>query len=172
MSVLSDVEDVYSNEQFTEVTNSLYDTFLLHIEKWSNSVLPLDMYIGHYLRILLRGLGRNYVVQSILLMLAKINEDELLDEFIHIANISETRIDEWTTESHLSKDGLRYSSSWEIYFVKKHTINELLGSKPSSEAARYTATEEILSILWNTQVHHCVHKSPPLVPTVSQSNPV
>jgi hypothetical protein len=27
------------------------------------------------------------------------DEDELLDEFIHIANISETRVDEWNAKS-------------------------------------------------------------------------
>jgi hypothetical protein len=42
-SLLSDVEDVYSSEQFTEVASSFYNTFLLYLEKWSNSVL-LDMF--------------------------------------------------------------------------------------------------------------------------------
>jgi hypothetical protein len=42
--LLSDVEDVYNNEQFTKVASSFYNTFLLYLEKWSNSVLPLDMF--------------------------------------------------------------------------------------------------------------------------------
>jgi hypothetical protein len=42
ISPLSDVEDVYSNEQFTEVANSFYNTFLLYLQKWNNNVLPLD----------------------------------------------------------------------------------------------------------------------------------
>jgi hypothetical protein len=33
ISLLSDGEDVYSNEQFTEVANSFHDTFLLYLEK-------------------------------------------------------------------------------------------------------------------------------------------
>jgi hypothetical protein len=43
ISLLSDVEDIHSNEQFTEVASSFYNTFLLYLEKWSNSVLPLLM---------------------------------------------------------------------------------------------------------------------------------
>jgi hypothetical protein len=43
ISLLSDVEDVYSNDQVTEVANSFYNTFLLYLEKLSNNVLPLVM---------------------------------------------------------------------------------------------------------------------------------
>lgn len=38
------LEDVYSNEQFTEVAKSFYDTFPSYLEKWSISVLPFDMF--------------------------------------------------------------------------------------------------------------------------------
>jgi hypothetical protein len=44
ISILSDVDDVYSNEQFTEAASSFYNTFLLYLEEWSNSVLPLDTF--------------------------------------------------------------------------------------------------------------------------------
>jgi hypothetical protein len=44
ISLLSGVEYVYSKEKFTEVGNSFYNTLLLYLEKWSNSVLPLDMF--------------------------------------------------------------------------------------------------------------------------------
>jgi hypothetical protein len=41
--LLSGAKNVYSNEQFTKVANSFYKSFLLYLEKWSNSVLPLNM---------------------------------------------------------------------------------------------------------------------------------
>jgi hypothetical protein len=41
VSLLSD--DASNNKQFTEVSNSFYNTFPLYLEKWSNNVLPLDM---------------------------------------------------------------------------------------------------------------------------------
>jgi hypothetical protein len=44
ISLLSDIEDVYSNEHFTEISNSFYNIFLLYLEKLSNNFLPFDMF--------------------------------------------------------------------------------------------------------------------------------
>jgi hypothetical protein len=131
ISLLSDVEDVYSNEKFTEVANSFYNTFLLYLEKWSNNVLPLDML--HWT--LLKDssyLGENpKQYKAYCRCLQEYNEDVLFDKFIHIANISKTRMDEWNTKSFTTFE--RWSEIFQLarcecISLKKHDsfFNSLL----------------------------------------------
>jgi hypothetical protein len=44
VSLLSEVEDVYNNEEFTEVAKSVYNTLLLYLEKLSENILPLGLF--------------------------------------------------------------------------------------------------------------------------------
>jgi hypothetical protein len=71
VTLLSDVEDIYSNEQFNEVANSFYNPFLLNLENRVTVFSRWVCFIGHYLRILLLR-KKSYVVQSILPRLTEI----------------------------------------------------------------------------------------------------
>jgi hypothetical protein len=44
--------------------------------------------------------------------------------------------------------------------------------RPACEANSRSASQENLRLLWNPNVHCCVHKSPPPVPFLSHMNPV
>jgi hypothetical protein len=44
ISLLSNVEEFYGNDKFSKVANSFSNTFLLYLEKWSNTFLPLKAF--------------------------------------------------------------------------------------------------------------------------------
>jgi hypothetical protein len=67
---------------------------------------------------------------------------------------------------------LIFSSPWVINLLTYLLTYLLMELRASSEAANCAATQEIPSVLWNPKVHYRLHKSPPLVPILSQIDPM
>jgi hypothetical protein len=68
----------------------------------------------------------------------------------------------WTTEKALVKYEFEHCGITIIFLLKS------MEQSLSWEANSRPASQEILRLLWNPEVHYCVHKSPPLVHILRQ----
>ena len=53
-----------------------------------------------------------------------------------------------------------------------YLLTNSMQHSPSWEASRFSASQEIPLILWNSKVHYRIHKFPPPVPILSQLIPI
>jgi hypothetical protein len=97
--LLSDVEDFYSNDKFSEVANSFSNTFLLYLEKWSNTFLLLKVFCWTLLKNPLVWEEIQHIIKYIAdvdqNIMKILDEDEHFNEFSHITNISKNKMSDW-----------------------------------------------------------------------------
>lgn len=57
-----------------------------------------------------------------------------------------------------------------VFQMVRLCINQLSAAQSSSDVNNSAASHEILRVLWNGELHYCVHNTLPLVPALRQIN--
>jgi hypothetical protein len=80
------------------------------------------------------------------------------------------------SEVNYNKTSVRIAPNQDLHVSGVHyqvqVSNISMKLRTSWEANSNSAGQEIPQLLWDPKAHHCVHKSPPLDPTLSQMNSV
>jgi hypothetical protein len=67
---------------------------------------------------------------------------------------------------------LTYLPTYLLTHLLTYLLTYSVKQSPSWEASWFSASQEIPRILWNTNVYYHIHNWPPLVPTLSQLDPI